>query len=116
MSSEHKIVVVVAISEQSHSEYAFNWFKKQILRENQHVILVTVVPSPMESEYFATLGSFSVPPMVYTSEHLEALKKKAVDDGLELVKAHAAKLRQELVSTDFGASLANYTLNLHAGV
>jgi hypothetical protein len=98
MPNEENVVVVVAISEQSHSEYAFEWFKKKILRNNQHVILVTVVPSPMESEYFATLGSFSVPPMVYTSEHLEALKKKAVDDGLQLVKNHAAKLKQEMVN------------------
>ena len=68
--------VVVAISKQQHSGYALNWFLQHLMRERFHVILTHVVPSPMEAEYFTTLGSFSVPSIVYTAENLEAAKSK----------------------------------------
>lgn len=71
-----KEVVVVAVSPQTHSQSAFDWYIQHICKESHYVVLVTCVPSPLESEYFATIGTFAVPPMIYTQEHLEALRSK----------------------------------------
>ena len=74
----HKDVFVVAVSPQSHAQYAFDWYLDHISRENHYIVLVTCVPSPLESEYFATLGTFAVPPLIYTPEHLEAIRIKVL--------------------------------------
>ena len=68
--------VVIAVSKQSHSEYAVDWFLKHMMTGNFRITLVNVIPAPMDLEYFASLGTFTVPPLVYTEQHFEAIKEK----------------------------------------
>ena len=75
--------VVIAISKQSHSEYALDWFLKHLMKEQFHLILTHVASSPMDSEYFTTIGTFSVPTVVYTGEQLESLKQKVACCSLD---------------------------------
>ena len=70
--------VVIALSEPGHSEYVLNWFLQNLMRDQFHIVLTHVVPSPMDAGYYSTLGGFSVPSIGYAAEHLEALKNEVM--------------------------------------
>lgn len=71
-------VVVIGLSKQSHSDYALDWFLEHLMNSRFRIVLANVIPAPMDLEYFASLGTFTVPPLVYTEEHFEAIKKKVM--------------------------------------
>lgn len=76
MSSAPKDTIVVAISDQPHSDFAFNWFVKYFMKPNQHIALVTVVKSPLETEFFTSSIGLGDNPIVYTPENIEKIKKQ----------------------------------------
>ena len=97
-ASSNKETVLIALDE--HSNYVFDWAIQHYLKASttvpsQRIVLLSVIRSPVDTEYFATIGgAFAIPPVTYSIEQQEGLRQSAIARGRQLLAGYVARLEE----------------------